>query len=179
MQKILIIGGNGAGKSTFAKRLADITDLPLRHLDKLYWTDGWQPRDSEEFKSLLQLELEKPKWIIDGNMKKTLSHRLKYCDTVIYFDFPSLTCFFGALKRIIKNRGKTRDDMGENCPEKFDKRTLKFLFGTLKFNKKNRALFYETVSKAPNAKLIVFKNRRQAEVFLNSLKTAKNNGENV
>ena len=177
MQKILIIGGNGAGKSTFAKELSAVSGLPLIHLDKLYWTDGWQPRNANEFKALLQVELEKPNWIIDGNMKKTLSHRLNYCDTVIYFDFPGVTCFFGALKRIIKNRGKTRSDMGENCPEKFDKRTLKFLFGTLIFNKKNRKLFYQTISTAPKVNLIVFKNRRQVINFLNSFKTTKTSGD--
>ena len=37
MERILIIGGNGAGKTTFAKALAEKTQLPLVHLDALYW----------------------------------------------------------------------------------------------------------------------------------------------
>ena len=36
MQRILIIGNCGAGKSTFARALAEKTGLPLVHLDKLY-----------------------------------------------------------------------------------------------------------------------------------------------
>ena len=79
MQKILIIGGNGSGKTTFAKKLAQKTRLPLVHLDKLYWKDNWQHVTQEEFDSLLLPELEKDNWIIDGNMKRTLPLRLNSC----------------------------------------------------------------------------------------------------
>ena len=41
MQRILVIGSPGAGKSTFARRLADTLDLPLMHLDQQYWLPGW------------------------------------------------------------------------------------------------------------------------------------------
>ena len=36
MQKVLVIGCSGAGKSTFARRLRDITGLPLYYLDRLW-----------------------------------------------------------------------------------------------------------------------------------------------
>ena len=66
MKRVLIIGGNGAGKSTMAKELAEITSLPLCHLDGLYWLDGWVPRPRDEFDLLLTAELEKSEWILDG-----------------------------------------------------------------------------------------------------------------
>ena len=169
MKKVLIIGGNGSGKSTFSKRLAKITNLPLCHLDSLYWTDGWTPRDKGEFISLLTAELEKPSWILDGNMKSTLETRLSYCDTVIYLDFSTMACVLGVIKRVIKNYGKSRDDMAKNCPEKFDNRTFTFLKSVLKFNKNNRANFYTAIASAPNVKLIVLKNRRQVNRYLKKL----------
>ena len=119
MHKILIIGGNGSGKTTFAKKLAQKTRLPLVHLDKLYWKDNWQHVTQEEFDSLLLPELKKNSWIIDGNMKRTLPLRLKYCDTVIIFDFPRALCLWGAIKRCISNYGKSRDDMGDIVPKKY------------------------------------------------------------
>ena len=42
MERILIIGCGGAGKSTLARRLGEKTGLPVVHLDKLYWRPGWQ-----------------------------------------------------------------------------------------------------------------------------------------
>ena len=91
MERVLIIGGNGCGKTTLARTLAHKLSLPLVHLDKLYWRDNWQNVSPDEFDELLRLELAKPKWIIDGNIGRTLSHRIRYCDTVIYMDFPRLS----------------------------------------------------------------------------------------
>ena len=112
MRKVLIIGGNGSGKTTMARQLAEITGLPLCHLDTLYWTDDWQPRERSDFITLLQAELEKEEWILDGNMRRTLPQRLPYCDTVIYLDFSGIRCFFGTLKRLLQNHGQSRPDMG-------------------------------------------------------------------
>ncbi len=37
MKKIIVIGCPRSGKSTFRKSLHNITDIPLVHLDNLYW----------------------------------------------------------------------------------------------------------------------------------------------
>lgn len=171
MKRILIIGGNGSGKTTMSVELAKITKLPLCHLDSLYWTDGWVPRERGEFLSLLEEKLMEPEWILDGNMRRSLPTRLKYCDTVIYLDFSACSCFAGVLKRLWQNRGKSRPDMGGECIEGFNRRSLKFLFSTLSFNRKNRKYFYLEISKHPNVKLIVLKRRREVKAFLKSLNT--------
>lgn len=173
MERVIIIGGNGSGKTTMAAQLAKITKLPLCHLDTLYWLDNWRVREREDFLALLKSELEKPKWILDGNMKRTLDLRLNYCDTVIYLDFPGIVCFFGVIKRVLKYHGRSRPDMGSNCIEKFDTRSLKFIFSTLKFNKLNRDYFYEAVSAHKNVDLIVLKSRRQVKKFLEDLRQGK------
>ncbi len=41
MQRVLIIGSGGAGKSILAKALAERTGLPLFDLDRLYWQPRW------------------------------------------------------------------------------------------------------------------------------------------
>ena len=169
MKRILIIGGNGSGKTTMSRELASLTGLHLCHLDSLYWTDGWVPRDRAEFLLLLRSELEKPEWILDGNMRRTLPLRLSYCDTVIYLDFPGIKCFWGAVRRLFSNYGKSRFDMGGYCPERFDKRSFTFIKSTLSFNKKNRRYFYDTIAEHPNVTLIVLKSRRQVRRFLRSL----------
>lgn len=175
MKRVLIIGGNGSGKTTMARQLAEITGLPLCYLDTLYWTDNWQPRERNEFIALLQAELEKPKWILDGNMRRTLPQRLPYCDTVIYLDFSGVRCFLGTLKRVIQNHGKSRADMGGNCVERFDKRSWSFIKSTLSFNKKNRAYFYQMTAEYPEVNLIVLKNRRQVTDYLKSVRKEEKN----
>ena len=112
MERILIIGGNGCGKTTLGETLGSKLELPLIHLDMLYWRDNWENASKDEFDDLLLKELSKPKWIIDGNMNRTIPLRLKYCDTVIYMDFSRTICVYGAIKRVVKNYGKSRLDMG-------------------------------------------------------------------
>ena len=165
MKKVLVIGGNGSGKSTFSKILAEKTHLPLVHLDKILWCGNWEYLSKDEFDILLDKELEKESWIIDGNYERTLEKRLSYCDTVFYFDFSALQCLFGVTERVLKNYGKTRDDMGGNCPEKFD---LDFYKAILRFNKNNRPKTRALLEKY-KPKVIVFHNRKQAEKYLTSI----------
>mgnify|MGYP003301272969 CR=1 FL=1 len=116
-----LLGPNGAGKSTLARKLGEKTGLPVVHLDQIWWAPGhWQHIEKPEFDEKLALELEKPRWILDGNFRRTLEMRLQKCDTVIYLDFSRWACLLGVLKRVITTYGTVRPDMGEGCPERLD-----------------------------------------------------------
>lgn len=169
LERILIIGGNGCGKTTFAKKLSEKLGLPLIHLDILYWGDHWQPVAQEEFDQELLRELAQPEWIIDGNIARTLPLRLQYCDTVIYMDFSRIRCLLGAIKRVVENYGKSRPDMGGYCPERFDAKKLGFLRSVWTSHAKNRERFYAMLNCANAIPIVVLRNRRQAEQFLRRL----------
>ena len=167
MERIIIIGCGGAGKSTLARKLGEVLDLPVVHLDKLFWKPGWVEMEREEFDALLQVELQKEKWIMDGNFNRTMPERIKRCDTIIYLDFSRFACLMGVLKRIITTYGKVRPDMGEGCPERID---LEFLKWVWNFNKNKRESYYKLLNEAENVETIVLKNRRAVKLFLKSLK---------
>lgn len=59
-QKILVVGNGGAGKSTLSRRIGSALSLPVVHLDRLWWLNGWEHRTAEEFDSLLEAELKNP-----------------------------------------------------------------------------------------------------------------------
>lgn len=168
MQRVLIIGNAGSGKSTFAKKLAKRTGLPLIHLDRLYWQGNWEHLSREEFDNILQEELEKPQWIMDGNFNRTIPHRLQYCDTVFFFDIPTPVCLWGVTKRILQSYGKTRADMGGNCPERFDRQKVALYRNVLTFNRQHRADYYDMLRSA-EAKMVVFRSRRQADQYLQNM----------
>lgn len=156
MQKILIIGSPGSGKSTFSKKLSKKLNIPLVHLDRLFWKKDWNERSREEFDALLINELEKEEWIIDGNYQRTIELRLHYADTVVFFDYNRFLCLWRVLKRVITNHGKVRDDMGEGCRERFDWKFLRYVYS---FNDKEREKIYKKLSTNPNVRVIIIKKR--------------------
>jgi adenylate kinase family enzyme len=168
MERIIIIGCGGAGKSTLARQLGDKLSLPVVHLDKLFWLPGWVEMEKDAFDALLLEEMAKEKWIMDGNFNRTMSQRLERCDTVIYLDFSRFACLMGVLKRVITTYGKERPDMGEGCPERIDFEFLKWVWD---FNKNKRERYYKMLNEAEGKQTIVLKNRRMVKRFLKSLDT--------
>lgn len=166
MERILIIGCGGAGKSTLARQLGEKLGIPVVHLDKLFWKPGWVESSKEEIDAKILEEMRKPQWIMDGNYNRTLPQRVKYCDTIIYLDFSRFACLMGVAKRILTTYGTVRPDMGEGCPERFD---LEFLKWVWNYNKNKRERNYRLLNEAEGVETIVLKNRRAVKWFLKSL----------
>ena len=92
MERIVIIGCPGSGKSTLARELGEKLNLTVVHLDRLWWTKGWENVSREEFDERLNNALKLDSWIIDGNYSRTMDARLEKCDTIIYLDFSRWAC---------------------------------------------------------------------------------------
>ena len=165
MERIMIIGCGGAGKSTLARQLGEKTGIPVVHLDKLFWRPGWVSVPKEEFDAVMRAEMAKERWIMDGNFDRTIPERLARCDTVIYLDFSRLACLLGVAKRVLTTYGKVRPDMGAGCPERIDWEFLQWVWN---FNKNKREKNYRLLREA-EAQVIILKNRRQVRAFLESV----------
>lgn len=163
MERILIIGCGGAGKSTLARQLGDKLNIPVVHLDKLFWKPGWVEIPKDEFDALIRQEMAEEKWIMDGNFNRTLPERIARCDTVIYLDFSRFACLLGIIKRVLTTYGKVRPDMGEGCPERIDWEFLKWVWN---FNKNKREGNYKLLCEAQHAEIIVLKKRKEVKAFL-------------
>lgn len=170
MERICIIGCSGSGKTTLARKLGEKLKLPVVHLDRLWWTGNWENVTREEFDARLSEELEKPQWIIDGNYNRTMPQRLEKCDTVIYLDFNRFVCLWGAVKRVIRGYGKTRPDMGGNCPERFD---WEFICWIWNYNKSNREKNYGLLRGTEGIQVFLLKNRRAVNQFLEQISADK------
>ena len=166
MERILIIGCGGAGKSTLARQLGEKLDIPVVHLDSIFWLPNWVERNRDEFDELVRQELVKDQWIMDGNYNRTLPERVKYCDTIIYLDFSRMACLLGVLKRVITTYGTVRSDMGEGCPERFDVDFMKWVWN---FNRNKRETYYRLLNEIEGVETIVLKNRRMVKRFLQDL----------
>src|SRR5262245_11527403 len=106
MQRVLVIGSGGAGKSTFATRLGAATGLPVVHLDARYWRPGWVPTPKQEWTRAIDEISARDAWIMDGNYGGTLDRRLAACDTVLFLDLPRVVCLRRVLWRSLRYWGR-------------------------------------------------------------------------
>lgn len=161
-EKIIIIGSPGSGKSTFARRLREITDLPLYHLDMIKHKPDKTEISKDEFDVKLNDIISKDKWIIDGNYQRTIEVRLKACDTVFLLDYPLDVCLSGAEARI----GQKRSDMPWVETE-FDPEFKQWI---IDFPIKALPKIYELLEKNNDKEIVIFKSREQAEEYLVNLR---------
>lgn len=159
MEKAIIIGCPGAGKSTFARKLKEKTGLPLFYLDMIWHKADGTNISRDEFDGKIKEIMKKEQWILDGNYIRTLEMRLKECDTVFLLDYPLELCLEGAASRI----GKERPDMPWVEAE-FDQEFRQFI---VDFPKDSLPKIYELLKKYEKEKeLHIFRKREDAEEYL-------------
>lgn len=117
MKRVAVFGNAGGGKSTLAKRLADITQLPLYQLDMIqYQAGGGEVPHDAYVKAHAEL-LDRETWIIDGfGSVETAWERFSRADTLIHVDLPLLTHYWWVTKRLIKSVYSHPVGWPENSP---------------------------------------------------------------
>ena len=161
IQKAIVIGCPGAGKSTFARRLCDQTHRPLYYLDMLWHKPDRTTVSKNVFDEKLKEIISKDKWIIDGNYGRTLEMRIQACDTIFLLDFPVEICLAGAKSRI----GKQRIDMPWIETE-FDEEFRQWI---LDFPKNELPIVYGLLDKYKDEKSIyIFHSRADTDNYLST-----------
>ena len=160
-KRVAVIGCPGGGKSTFSRALRDRVDLPLYHLDAIYWREDRTHLSREEFYPLMREIIAREEWIIDGNYQSTLEWRISACDLLIFLDYPTEVCLEGVRAR----RGQKRSDM----PWVEDGDDEEFLAFIRTFETESRPRILEWIKKYPDKAVVTFRTREEAERYLGEL----------
>ena len=165
VQRVVILGPGGAGKSTLARRLGERTGLPVVHLDEHFWHPGWVETPRDEWRLVQRRLLGGDRWIADGNYSGTLEERLPRADTVVVLDFPWWRALPRALRRSIANHGRAVQAPG--CAERLD---LKFIWWIVRYRWRSRPKVLRLVAElGPAADLHVLRSPRAVDTFLRAV----------
>jgi adenylate kinase family enzyme len=108
MQRIQIIGGSNAGKTTLGRKLAGRLGLPFTDLDDLWWEPGWRQVGAEEMARRLAPVTAGPCWLITGNyLASSRAVVWPRLTLLIVLDLPYPLMLWRALARTVR-RGLTR-----------------------------------------------------------------------
>jgi len=103
MKRVAIFGNAGGGKSTLARRLAEVTGLPLHVVDMLQFKPGGEAVPHEEYLKRHTAVMGQDSWIIDGYGDAASAwERFGRADTLIHVDLPLATHYWRVTKRLIK-----------------------------------------------------------------------------
>ena len=152
MRRILLLGRGGAGKSTLARQLGERLYIDVTELDKIFWSPSLSPLNKDDWVAKQKELSRRDAWIMDGDLGRfdVLPVRLQRSDTVILLDFPLMTCLIRALRR-----GRERMD---------------FWIWLITWRRLEKPKLICAIREhAPRAKLIVLRNQRQVDAFVESI----------
>jgi len=117
MKRVAVFGNAGGGKSTLAKRLAELTRLPLYPVDKMQFRAGGDAVPHDEYLKVHAELLRREAWIIDGfGCVSSAWERFSAADTLIYVDLSLLTHYRLVTKRFIKGLLVSPEGWPDNSP---------------------------------------------------------------
>lgn len=164
MRKIVICGCGGSGKTVLARELGRRLNLPVTHLDALYYDEHWNPLDQDTFAAEQRKLVAQPEWVIDGNNASTMPIRLAEADTVIFLDLPAVTCLWGIVQRRLRYRGGQHDADGV-----YDRISWGFVKYIVGYRRKMRPRVRNLLDEHATGTVTTLTSRRAVRRYLRSL----------
>ena len=162
MNKIIVIGCCGSGKSYFSKSLSSKLEIPLYHMDMLFWNSNKEHITQEKLNNKIRNIICNDKWIIDGNYYSSIDLRINECDTIFFLDFSLQQC----LEAIKERTNITRSDIPFIETDNDTADMIEYvnnIYDTEIADLRNKLL------KCTDKNVVVFKNRIVMNEYLNSL----------
>lgn len=166
----MIVGGPGSGKSTLAVQLGERTGLPVHPMDRIHYRPGWHERSAAEKTALTHEVHALDAWIFEGGHSTTYAERAARADTFVWLDFPIGLRLWRVLRRSVRYRGRTRPDMADGCPERFDVGTIRFVRFIWRTRHTSRQKLMRIVeARSPHLKVFRLDSRGAVRDFLDKM----------
>jgi len=173
LSRVVVVGTTGAGKTTFARRLADSLEVPHIELDALHWDSDWTPKGLDEFRQIVGEAISQQRWVVDGNYSVIRDLVWPRTTSVIWLNYPFVTVFCRVFWRTIR-RVIQRKELYSGNRESLRKAFLSrdsILWWMITTHSRRRRQFRTLRDEGafPNLSWLEFQHPRQAEELLNAL----------
>ncbi len=82
--RVLVVGASGAGKSTIARRISDLVEVPYVELDALFHGPSWTPRPS--FVADVERFAAEPGWVTEWQYQPVRTLLADRADLAVWLD---------------------------------------------------------------------------------------------
>ena len=173
LNRILVVGTTGSGKTTMTSRIAQKLDLPHTELDALNWGPDWTMRPNEDFRALVDQASSADRWVIDGNYSRARDITWPRADNIVWLDY-SLPRVLWRLWWRTMNRALTRKELWAGNRERFYTHFFtrdSLVLWALQTYKRRRREYPELLSRPEHSHLTLIRlsSPSQAEKWLASL----------
>ena len=178
-KRIVVVGTTGSGKTTLAKSIAGILDIPHIELDSLHWEANWTstPHDILIQKIKDAISQAGESWVMDGNYHRSRPITWPHADTIIWLDYPLRITFRRLVWRTFSRfflRTELWNGNRENLWEHFFSDSSLFRYALTTYHRRKRT-YTELMqsNEYPNLTFIRFSHPKETEKWLKSLEVAQ------
>lgn len=101
MQRIIVIGTTGSGKTNTAREIAQRLGIPHIELDALNWGPNWTETPRDVFRQRVSEAVAGDAWVVDGNYSKSRDLVWPRADTAVWLDFTLWVILWRLFRRTI------------------------------------------------------------------------------
>lgn len=171
--RCVVIGTSGAGKSTFARKLASRLHADYVELDDLHWDANWTEREQADFESRVLARTAGERWVVDGNYSAVRHVTWTRATDIVWLDFGRAVVWSRVLRRTMW-RSIARQELWAGNRESLSRAFLSrdsILLWSLTTWSKNRRKFASARASGEHRHLRwhVLRAPREAERLLHSL----------
>lgn len=102
MQRLIVVGTAGSGKTTLAMKVAEKLGYPFFELDALFWKPNWVQEEKELFRQKVSAALQAERWTAGGNYSVARDIIWQRADTLVWLDYPLPLVMSRLLRRTLK-----------------------------------------------------------------------------
>ena len=156
-KKIVVVGPPGSGKTYLSTQLAERFDLPVIHLDSIYYDESGKSIGDESFMVILKEILTKDEGIIEGFYLNTLKERVAWADIIFFLDMNKDDVYQG-----LKDR---KDIKSIDCHFNREGEIDSFPKWWDTYETRLRYIIYDALKDCPS-EVVIFHSRKEIDQYL-------------